>query len=264
MAMRTDIIQIEKIAKQVPLDIWDIEMEIFGYDNKIKKVDSFDIKSIKLLQECILHFRKAKSILRSFLKPEDNSYIKHDLVSELDENIGRIDENITKLEKELIEKADTMSYLDKKHAGNIKTIRLRNMLEEAMELLVIRSLITSLKSWVNYEEKKEDVDEFVEENFITEKKGTKTEIKKEVKTKPKKIKVPKDKDKFNYLLLQEMYPSAQSVGGFTRQEIKSFPKKMFFNPPVNRQPSTPDTQEETEKEENPFQDIFEGDEDELI
>jgi len=210
MAIRTDLVQIEGIYQMLFIDIQEIENNVFSFDNKIKTITNSNGHSIPRLQDCIRHFRNAKNMVRGFLKPRDNKYIDDNFINKMDEDIGRIDENVNKLERDLLEKLDTLHFTHRSEVRNVKMGILRNFLIEAMEFLVIKPLVIASNRWSGYPE------------------ITHTDIKEEGKeiNNP-----PKDIYLFNLFLFQEVFHASQSVGGFTRQEIKSFPRNIrIYNP----------------------------------
>lgn len=228
MAIRTEIIRIEEDFEDLKIAILDIENEIFAFDSKIKTIELSNNEAIPRLQDCILHYRNVRNKLRGFLKPEDNKYIDSDTLNKMDEDIGRLDDDINKKEKQIIDKLSLLDFQKKSESRNIKINPLKNLLIEAMEIQIINSLVKSTEKWRNYKEKEIEV---IEEGET------------------KKVKILKDIHLFNYYLFQEMYIASQSIGGFTRQEIKSFPKNITLynkNPTEHKKDTNEDTSKETE------------------
>jgi len=222
MAIRLELVESENIFDKIGIDIFDIENEVFRFDNKINSIDSTSEAGV-ILQECILHFRNAKNKLRNFLKVSENKYIDPDLLNKMDEDIGRLDNNIDLKEKAVIEKKD---YIGER--TNIKINPLKNILIEAMESLVINAMFVSAKRWESYSE----------ENGIKIK-----EVKGE-----KEFVIRKDKYLYQFFLFQEMQPASQSVGAITRQELKSFPKNVTLHNPSPKSESDKKSEEEDGEE----------------
>lgn len=195
MVIIPSVVEIENIC---PVDIFDIESEIFGFDNKIKSLHNHSLKrKVLLLQECVLHYRKAKNILKNLIKPENNKYIDTQLYNMMDENLGRVDLAIDELQNVI----NSLDLKDRKFDVKLKQFEI--LLIETMESIAIQPLIISSQKY------KEP------QNYNN----------------PHNKQIKKDIFLFTYYLFQEMYPASQSVGGITRQKIQSFPKNIkLFNP----------------------------------
>ena len=230
MAIRTELVEVEEIFSKIEIDILNIGNEAFSFDNKIKSINSSNTKAIQRLQDCILHFRNARNKLRSFLKVNENKYIDPNLLNKMDEDIGRLDEDIDKKEKAILEKVDTLDFYEKSEKRNIKLNPLKNRLSESMESLVIAAISLSAKKWNSYDENN-GIKIFDEEG-------------------KEKEKAKKDIHLYKFFLFQEMQPAAQSVGGFTRQEMKSFPKNItLHNPnPIHNMDESEQKQESEKKD----------------
>ena len=254
MVFKQELIQIEKIC---PQDIWDIEVEIAHFKNKINTSNLLIYESLNRLQDCVLHYRKAKNMLRNFIKPENNKYIDENKIREMDENLNRIDLNLDKLENETIQKIGSIEQLEKKPILDIRIKRLQNLLEEAMDSLIINSLINSALRFKDIQDTKAIKKEIIEKKI---KKGDKEFVEKEERL--KEIDISKDIFLYNLFLFQEIYPSSFSVGGFVRQEIKSFPKNIVLHNPNPNQFSTKESenQESKDKKEEEIESILKEEE----
>lgn len=206
MAINSDLITIEDAC---PIEISKIIIETSSFDNKIKIEKDISRTLIKL-QECLLHFRKAKNMIRSFFKPEINKYIEVDTLNILDENLGRVDQNLEQAQKQSMEKYNSELLWPGHEKENIKMNPFKNLLIEAMESIVINPIISSTKKYI-----------FSDEETLTN--GQQIE---------------KDEYLYVYYLFQEVYPASQSVGALTRQEFKTFPKNFTIanNNPIGNLP----------------------------
>ncbi len=235
MVISTELVQIENIeinSKQKIRDlIFEIEIEIGKFYNKIntKKLDPGEV--ILRFQECVLHYRKAKNILRNFLKPEENPYISVYYLGILDENLGRVDKTLDDLQDKIITNIGVKEKLERSISVDSKIERLRNMLEESMDSIVVKPLINSANK---YNLSDGEIGFEVEQEEEEKLEGTGKKKKRIIIVKEKiiqKTAIEKDLNLFNYYLFKEVYHSSQSVGSFTRQEFKSFPKNIkLINP----------------------------------
>lgn len=207
MAIRSDLVVIEDLC---PLDINNIIIEASSFDNKIKMERKDIARTLIRLQECLLHFRKAKNIVRGLFKPEINKYIDIDTLNILDENLGRVDQNLEQAQKQAMEKYNSEIFLYGQEIVNIKMNPFKNLLIEAMESIVISPIINSSRKY-------------------TFSKGEEL---------PNEEITPKDEYLYVYYLFQEVYPASQSVGALTRQEFRTFPKNFTIanNNPISNLP----------------------------
>lgn len=218
MAIRQDLIGIEDYC---PVEIYKIASNGYRFDNLVNIPNNhYQIeKLIKRLSDALLLFRLCKADLRNLFKPEINKYIDSDTLNILDENLGRVDQELQKSQKELISLYNDIDFMKKKvHRVNIKLNPFRNLLVESMETIIVNPIINSTRKYMFSKGEKLESGDLVE----------------------------KDEYLFIYYLFQEVFPASQSVGGLTRQEFKTFPKNFTIQ---NQQPNLGlPTKEENETE----------------
>jgi len=153
---------------------------------------------VQHLQIARLHFSKAKNLLSSMLKQEDNPYIKeaskqHDwLVNDL----GRVEKNITLVEKEFFNMNITLEngILQTKANNVVRVNSFYNFIREVMESIVINPIKVAYKNY-KLTEKKIEAD---------------TEHKLDLKKTKQKL--------FVYWIFLEVYHNSLYTGGLTREE----------------------------------------------
>ncbi len=222
MALKPEIINLEKDA---PINIWELEEQIISFDNKIMAKNRHSAITARKLQDCILHFRTARNIMRSYIDPMTNDKIINEQDLKLmDDNIGRIDKNLDALSKEAVTKLGNTEFLKVDEVLNIKIQSFRIFLIEAMETIVERALIKAVNNFKQLDDDKKN-----EKNF--------------------------------YLLIyREMFLASQSVGGSTRQEMASFPRGLAphrgSSSNKNTTPSSEDSEDEEEEPEEVEETLF--------
>jgi len=246
--MATSNLEIMEIKRFAPIDLDLVIDSCMKYNclmnlhtNILNEVDMWEI--IKHLQIARLHFSKAKNLLSSMLKQEDNPYIKeaskqHDwLVNDL----GRVEKNISLIEKEFFNMNITLEngILQTKANNVIRVNSFYNFIREVMESLVINPLKVAYNNYKLVEKK------------IEEDKDHKLDLK---KTKQKL---------FVYWIFLEVYHNSLYTGGLTREEIpKNVGKgiQMFESPKTIPKGITITEEDLTEESNAPINDPFKEEE----
>ena len=191
-----------------PIDLWGVKMLInkfYTIASRYKDTGSepdvdFDVTIMKY-QQANLIFSKVKNTLRNLLKPEDNEYIKEHRTSFnwMIDNLGRVDKKLGELQEMVISKGDQRVIISRLKLRN-SLIIYYNYLCEAMQILIIETLLKAYNNFSEYPNKIK----------IKDKKTEKVEERE----------VIKDKSLFIYLLFLEMYHASFSLGAITREEVK--------------------------------------------